>query len=554
MKETVKNGGVLKVILYVSVIVVLFGVVLQTTGNTAYAADRPVINKSSLAMYVGEKDKLQVAGSGEYTFDSLNSQVVEVDSEGNVTAVGVGDTHILVEGKISFVVYVVVKKAELSETNTTVYINGETKKLEVYGSNGQTVIWKSKNNAVARVSRDGTVTGISIGVATVVANMNGEEFLCTVYVKNPYLSEKEITVSTGGTYKINLIGSNGEVAYKVANEAIAKVDAIGVITGVREGKTKITLTYGSITYRLTVNVLHFRLSTNTTKCWINQESVINIQLKDRQKGESITITDTNDVVGIHIGPWKGDIVKVTLTPKKDGVTKLKVARNNGTESIEITVHAKVRRLLTAEEIYKVYAEATVAITSYDAVGNPKVGSGFFIDSGILVTNYHVIEYANKLEVIDYKGKTYNVTSIYDYNTKSNLAVLEVTPDNEGVFYRNNANVHTGEDIYTIGSPLEYIGTISEGIISFATRNMDGIKYIQVTAPISKSSGGGPLINQYGEVIGVNTLTVPTAQNINFAVKIGYLSGLDMNNKRSIEKFYEENKDKVIDMTIEIVIG
>ena len=64
-----------------------------------------------------------------------------------------------------------------------------------------------------------------------------------------------------------------------------------------------------------------------------------------------------------------------------------------------------------------------------------------------------------------------------------------------------------------------------------------------------------MINCYGEVIGINTLTVPSAQNINLSVKIGYLKRLNLKNKREIEKFYEENKDKVMDTGfIEIIIG
>lgn len=204
-----------------------------------------------------------------------------------------------------------------------------------------------------------------------------------------------------------------------------------------------------------------------------------------------------------------------------------------------------RELLTADEIYSKYVNATVAIVSHDSIGQEKVGSGFFIDQGIVVTNYHVIEYANDMEIHDVNQKSYEVTGILDYDKESDLALLEVEKKNEVYFSVNYDMVYTGEDIYTLGSPEGFEGTISEGMISYAFRELEGIRYIQITAPISKNSGGGPLLNVYGEVIGVNTLTIINAQNINFSVSIEYLKQLDQSNRRDIKELFEENKGKIM---------
>ena len=314
-------------------------------------------------------------------------------------------------------------------------------------------------------------------------------------------------------------------------------------------------TYNKINYYAKVIVTKSRLSVNADEIWMNQEKTITITLKDRKKEEDIIIEDSKGIIDIKRENWRKDSITVTLTPLKDGETELRVLRKDSSEEMRIGIHATVRRLLTAEEIYKKYVNACVSVISYDAVGEENVGSGFFIDSGMLLTNYHVIEYANELKVEDINGKSYEVKGIYDYDVTNDLALLEVEKTNDTIFFINRDEVKTGETIYTLGSPVKYAGTISDGMVSYAKRIMDEVHYIQFTAPISQSSGGGPLINSYGEVIGVNTLTMPLAQNINLAVKIGYINRLNLKNKRPIEYFYEENKDKVMDKGyIEIIIG
>lgn len=97
-------------------------------------------------------------------------------------------------------------------------------------------------------------------------------------------------------------------------------------------------------------------------------------------------------------------------------------------------------------------------------------------------------------------------------------------------------VIAGERIYTVGSPYGYTGTFSSGIVGNALRVMDEVEYIQITAPISRGNSGGPLLNRFGEVIGVNTLTRLDAQNVNFSVAIKYLKQLDLSSKKPIATF------------------
>lgn len=515
------------------------------------------MNKESIVMYIGDKESLKVNGSSEkFAWESLDEDIATVDENRNVTAVGVGNTHIIAEGKpSSYICYVFVKESEINQKSVTVYKNGVTEKLRVYGKNNETTVWKSENEKIAKVTSLGEVIGVSIGSTRIIATVGNESYICDVTVKNSYISDKKIDIKVDGYVNISVIGSRGKVSYQSVNESIATVDQEGKIVGVNEGITSIIATYNKTKFYVKVTVTKHRLHTNSEEIWINKEIIVLITLKNRQGNEDIMIEDSKGIIDVKRGEWKKDTVNLTLIPKKDGVTELIIKRKESSESMKIKVHVSVRRLLSPEEIYKQFVNASVSIISYDAVGEKKIGSGFFIDSGILATNYHVIEYANKLEVIDISGKSYEVKAIYDYNTTTDLALLEVEKTNDAIFYINNENVKTGESIYTLGSPMEYIGTMSDGMISYANRKVDGVHYIQITAPISQSSGGGPLLNCYGEVIGVNTLTVPTAQNINLSVKIEYLKRLTMQSRRGIEKFYEENKDKVMDTgIIEIIIG
>lgn len=528
--------------------------------NVVYAASNVEtvnINKESLVIYEGDSEQLKINGSEEvFQWESLDKSVVVVDDTGKVTAVGVGSTHVIAQGKPkSYLCYVIVKESDISKKSITVYQNGSTETLTINGKRNEKTIWKSENEKIAKVTSLGEVIGLSIGKTRVVAMVGGESYSCEVTVKSTYISKKKINIKEGESFSISVVGSKDGVHYKSVDESVATIDQNGNIFGVKEGITSIVATYNKINYYAKVIVTKSRLSVNADEIWMNQEKTITITLKDRKKEEDIIIEDSKGIIDIKRENWRKDSITVTLTPLKDGETELRVLRKDSSEEMRIGIHATVRRLLTAEEIYKKYVNACVSVISYDAVGEENVGSGFFIDSGMLLTNYHVIEYANELKVEDINGKSYEVKGIYDYDVTNDLALLEVEKTNDTIFFINRDEVKTGETIYTLGSPVKYAGTISDGMVSYAKRIMDEVHYIQFSAPISQSSGGGPLINAYGEVIGVNTLTMPLAQNINLAVKIGYINRLNLKNKRPIEYFYEENKDKVMDKGyIEIIIG
>src|SRR4029079_9116422 len=89
---------------------------------------------------------------------------------------------------------------------------------------------------------------------------------------------------------------------------------------------------------------------------------------------------------------------------------------------------------------------------------------------------------------------------------------------------NGAQVGIGDSIYVSGNPEGLEGTFSEGIVS--SRRKEGSKqFLQITAPISHGSSGGPVMNRYGEVIGLAVAMIKDGQNLNFAVPVSYLAAL-----------------------------
>lgn len=138
-----------------------------------------------------------------------------------------------------------------------------------------------------------------------------------------------------------------------------------------------------------------------------------------------------------------------------------------------------------------------------------LGSGFVIDpSGIVVTNNHVIDGANEVEVIFTDGTKLRA-EIIGKDAKVDLAVLRVKPAKPltAVKFGDSDKSRVGDWVIAVGNPFALGGTVTAGIISAKGRNIDSgpyDNYLQTDAAINKGNSGGPLFNMAGEVIGVNT--------------------------------------------------
>lgn len=220
-------------------------------------------------------------------------------------------------------------------------------------------------------------------------------------------------------------------------------------------------------------------------------------------------------------PWQ--TMYETMYSKPSGEIFLPQIEREGKKDLHISEKRHPNRL-SVSEIAK-NQKSVVLIETRDKFGRSiGQGSGFVIcKNGFIVTNYHVLEngYSATIKFID--GSTYDNVSLVAKDREKDLTIIKV-PSRKSLpflYLGNSDKVRVGDIIVAIGNPLGYEGTVSDGRIS-AIRERKGIKYFQITAPISPGSSGGPLFNIYGEVIGITTAFAPFGQNLNFAIPINYL--------------------------------
>jgi hypothetical protein len=118
----------------------------------------------------------------------------------------------------------------------------------------------------------------------------------------------------------------------------------------------------------------------------------------------------------------------------------------------------------------------------------------------------------------------DVTGFLAVDKNADLVLLKVSGTPKTPLTLAQGNVATGQIIYAICAPQGMTGTISNGIVS-AVRQVDDLRLIQITAPISQGSSGGPVVNRVGTVIGISTLVHTGGQNLNFAVDYTHLQAL-----------------------------
>ena len=152
------------------------------------------------------------------------------------------------------------------------------------------------------------------------------------------------------------------------------------------------------------------------------------------------------------------------------------------------------------------------------------GTGFVVDpAGYLVTNYHVVEGAERITVRLSSGQSLPAEIVgADPDTDIALLRLRSAPHLPAVTLGNSDDVRVGEWVVAIGNPLAYEHTVTAGVVSFLGRKLFDSsfdRYIQTDAAINLGNSGGPLINTRGEVIGINAAVSSRAPMIGFAIPI-----------------------------------
>lgn len=178
------------------------------------------------------------------------------------------------------------------------------------------------------------------------------------------------------------------------------------------------------------------------------------------------------------------------------------------------------------EIAMTALRSVVILEMADSSGQPfSLGSGFFVSDQLVATNAHVIEgasggtaklvgSANRMKIIGTVG----------IDRRADIAILKVDGQAPPLKLKSENNSVIGDKVYVVGNPLGLEGTFSDGIIS-GLRRIGSDSVIQMTAPISPGSSGGPVMNTDGEVIGVSVAAFTSGQNLNLAIPAAYVKSL-----------------------------
>jgi serine protease Do len=152
------------------------------------------------------------------------------------------------------------------------------------------------------------------------------------------------------------------------------------------------------------------------------------------------------------------------------------------------------------------------------------GSGFLISSdGYAVTNNHVVDGADKVEVITDAGKTYTA-KVIGTDPRTDIALIKIEGGSDFPFVKlSEGKARIGDWVLAVGNPFGLGGTVTAGIVSASGRDIGSgpyDDYIQIDAPVNKGNSGGPSFNMQGEVVGVNTaIFSPSGGSVGIAFSI-----------------------------------
>ena len=278
-----------------------------------------------------------------------------------------------------------------------------------------------------------------------------------------------------------------------------------------------------------LNEMRTSLLTVVVSVWMASPIVTadTIVLKSGQKIEGQVLKTQPDSLFVDVGV---DVIRIPLDRIKERVednAKAEVVAEKTDAGLLRTAKLPGR---TVKELVTKYGEGVVLVQTPDGLG-----SGFVIsESGHCVTNFHVVEGQTRIAVTIFhrseKGEFTRVAirdvKILALNPHFDLALLQIPVQKDmkfqPVYVAEDDSHREGDLVFAIGSPLGLERSVSEGIVSTRSRNMEGIVYIQTTAQINPGNSGGPLFNNKGEVVGVINMKLTFGEGLGFAIPVAYL--------------------------------
>lgn len=196
--------------------------------------------------------------------------------------------------------------------------------------------------------------------------------------------------------------------------------------------------------------------------------------------------------------------------------------------------------MSAKEVYREVVESVVGVetSADDETGLVSQGSGIVATkSGYIITNAHVVEYSkdNKVSVLLHNDETKYSAVVVGYDKTSDLAILKIDAKNlKPAVFGDVDEMEIGDEVLAIGNPggMDFASTLTGGYISALNRTLksnsdNGMTYIQTDAAINPGNSGGPLVNMYGQVIGINSNKIISTgyEGMGFAIPVSHAKSI-----------------------------
>jgi serine protease Do len=251
-----------------------------------------------------------------------------------------------------------------------------------------------------------------------------------------------------------------------------------------------------------------------------------IQIKDAAITGKI-LAEKPDSVVVDVGYTVLQIPRTAIISISKAAAIL--AGTNAAPLVAGQFYASNAKLGTVRDVSSLVKQIGEAVVQVKTPGG--LGSGFFInDDGYLITNFHVIEGETEISVEVYHQKngqlareTYKQVKIIAINKFQDLALLKIedkdAPKFKAVPLGSSDALNVGDAVFAIGSPLGLERTVTQGIVSTKTRQMEGNLFLQTSTQINPGNSGGPLFNLAGEVVGVTNMKITFGEGLGFAIPV-----------------------------------
>lgn len=264
-----------------------------------------------------------------------------------------------------------------------------------------------------------------------------------------------------------------------------------------------------------------------------------VRPRRKKRGVLVFLCAIAVFVGISLGCWayeggagqggsnNGDILWNDVIQDEDGA-HISIERAEHGVGVSVAVSEAEPQGLTIQEIYEKVNRSTVTVVATEDGISASIGTGVILtEDGYILTNTHVIEDSKSCSVLLSTGQKLEA-KLVGYDADRDIAVLKVAGENlPAAAIGKSGELSVGDTVYAIGNPLglELRGTLTDGIVSAINRDVDvkgrTMTLIQTNAAINPGNSGGPLINVYGEVVGINTIKMCsdsyTVEGLGFAI-------------------------------------